>query len=316
MTTPSPTPAPSGGSASAALQQALAGTGVDLSRIPVPGSSGTSAAARRLVLMGRKPPEGTSPYALLPGDTDPVDGFVLDTERGYIDANGEYQPFSYSDTRDKLAQTRQPTPDLMSTDQAVGKFYTMSESERDRLRTKMIGAGMLDEDATFDETVAAWAKVVDRAADWQSFAPDKGYTPEDIIDLQFGGPDGSPAAPRTKTVVENQRTLTSNDDARALLRNMMRRDLGRTPSEKEVDDFQAKLNEAQTKNPYTRTTTTTYGADGSATGSETTTTGGIDEGGFADSYLENTDPESEYGRYQAATTYFNALMQAIQSPVN
>lgn len=170
-----------------------------------------------------------------------------------------------------------------------------------------------------------------------------------------------------------RRKISTNEDARGLLRAMMTRELGRRPTASEVDKFQGALNAAQRNNPFVSDSYTTGseystgGSTGWSTGSsmdsstgssmdssrgksnntssnsssnsnsnsnsksnsvtnswgntssnsntDTTETGGVDPQLFAEDYVINNDPNSEYGKYQAATTYANALFAAIRSPV-
>lgn len=127
--------------------------------------------------------------------------------------------------------------------------------------------------------------------------------------------------------------ITTNDDARGLLNDMMSRELGRRAVASEVDRFQAALNLAQMNNPlvtsrYTTGTSNSNGmsqASGNSSNSSSSSSGnsysnggeqgGVNQGQFAQDYVIDTDPQSEYGKYQAATTYANALFQAIRSPV-
>lgn len=173
--------------------------------------------------------------------------------------------------------------------------------------------------------------------------------------------------------------ITTNEDARGLLSDMMTRELGRRPRANEVDRFQAALNEAQRNNPFVTTRNATgytqgssinytqgtsqgstqggtqgysqgsslagsrggpsssnenstgysnnssntnsssnsnsYSNSNSFSDSNSYETGGVNPQQFAQDYVINDDPASEYGKYQAATTFANALFQAIRSPV-
>lgn len=193
----------------------------------------------------------------------------------------------------------------------------MSGSELDALARKLVDAGVLEEDYTRLDLEKAWENLVGLASDWYLANPDSILTPEDMIDL-YGGPNGRGLAggakskPSVRTVVDKQVDLSSADDARAMLERMLYEHLGRRPTGREADDFQAALNEAQRKNPATVTTTTNYDAEGYKTGSSATRSGGFDAGAFAESYAREGDNEKEYAQYQAATTYFDALMAAIK----
>lgn len=199
------------------------------------------------------------------------------------------------------------------------------DDERKReLARKLVEAGMIPEDFEEADIEAAWKKLVQRAATYRQANPNSVLTPDDVLDLKLKGAghlgstaDGGPKQPSLAEVVTRTRQLSSNTEARKLLQDMMFAGLGRRPSEAELDDFQAALNEAQTKAPVVSTARTKLSAAGEERSRTVTTTGGLDAGQFSEDYVrgQNPDLDSEYGAYQAATTYMNALFQAAQSPV-
>lgn len=198
----------------------------------------------------------------------------------------------------------------------------MKDPEIARIAKEMIDAGLLPEDYDRRGFEKAWANLVDLAADWHQANPGSFLTPEDMIDVyagQRGTGDigsarkpGEPGGPSV-TDVTNNVELSDSQQAWNLLRSMMRTQLGRKPSDTEVDSFQAALNAAQTKAPVITNRTTKTDASGNSVVNQTKT-GGVDPEGFAEQYIEDNH-EKEFGHYQAATTYYNALTEAIKRPV-
>lgn len=184
-----------------------------------------------------------------------------------------------------------------------------------------------------------WEKIISRGAD--SYASgltgQSGRTaldPGDIIDLT----GDAKAAKAAAITVENVNNLTkslkisSESEAKAALTQVSQQLLGRDPSGKELRIFTQALNALQQQNPeYTKTTGQRTAIPGAATQGPTvdgqptviepsttsdtttsTTTGGLDVGQYTTDWAKS---RPDYAEYQAATTYMDALLSAIQSPV-
>lgn len=239
---------------------------------------------------------------------------------------------------------------LRDADAVSAEALKMPAAQATKLAGQMQAVGLLDEGpVTRVDFEKAWDHLVGLALRWHGANPKSMLTPYDMLDLYYGDggshQDGAKVpgpfsghgvaskVPKASKVVTRELTLATNDDARSLLGNMLTRELGRRPSAKEVDNFQAALNEAQTKNPFVTTQATgraglgprgesqdtqTFDQNGKPMGSATSTTktGGVDPQQFADRYFQQHYQEggldSEYGAYQAATTYMSALMQALK----
>jgi hypothetical protein len=120
----------------------------------------------------------------------------------------------------------------------------------------------------------------------------------------------------TKTTTQKSVDLTSPEDARALTTSVLTQALGRAPTAKEFSQYRASINALERANPTSATTTTTYNPNLSTgeletTSSNTTTTGGVSAEALQNSVLEGAKDTSEYGKYQAATTYWDAMMQMM-----
>ena len=74
------------------------------------------------------------------------------------------------------------------------------------------------------------------------------------------------------------------------------------------------MNASQRANPsVTKTRFTLDEKTGGYNTSVGETTGGVNAGQFAEDYSKKND-KTEYGAYQAATTYFDAMMGAMGTP--
>lgn len=200
------------------------------------------------------------------------------------------------------------------------RAYQMDEEEVARIAAKMVDAGLMKDGSDRFEFEKVWALMVDKAAD--RFQYTGAYlTPEDMIDLYgsrgIGGPGstlapGQPGGPSVTDVTTGV-TLSDSTQAWGLLRSMLRSELGRNPSDSEVDDFQAALNEAQRASPEITSRTTSTDLSGNQT-IGVTRSGGVDPDAVAQDYLRK-NLDSEYTAYQASTTYASALMDALGATV-
>lgn len=136
--------------------------------------------------------------------------------------------------------------------------------------------------------------------------------------LEWIGGKGAPSLTQTET--STQVDLSSPEQVRALANTMLNRMLGRAATAEEVGMFKASLNSYEEANPQQTTTTVSLipqPGDASVEqfregGRKTVTSGGV----TADERQQLVEGEvkqtSEYGSFQAATTYWDAIMSAIR----
>jgi hypothetical protein len=88
--------------------------------------------------------------------------------------------------------------------------------------------------------------------------------------------------------------------------------MGRDPGQGELGSFGSALTQAEQANPVVATTTTQYDMDtGQAISSDTSSSGGVSADGKAYIGEQQIKKTKEYGAYQAATTYENALESLV-----
>lgn len=216
----------------------------------------------------------------------------------------------------------------MTESQAIASMANWSPEELSKWKDTLVHAGLLKpgKNVTYAQLQAQWANAVQDAAQAYTVSG-KQVTPYDIVDIMgtvngAGGTTGGLAAgsvPGGTKQTETDRTVdhVSNEEASQILRNAFEQAVGRAPTDTEVEEFANRLHTAIRQNPTVTKTTATMDANGNVTRNVDSEggfgSGGV--GGFANSMAQQdamADPE--YGAYQASTTYFNALLQAIKSP--
>src|SRR6478752_5995780 len=103
----------------------------------------------------------------------------------------------------------------------------------------------------------------------------------------------------------------SPGDVRALTTQMLTELLGRAPTDEELAKYRSSINGYERANPEMTTTTHTLNDMGEEVAQSSTTTGGASQAALGSIVEGGAKKGPEYGKYQAGTTYFNALMQMI-----
>jgi len=196
--------------------------------------------------------------------------------------------------------------------QAVGAFYQWSDEERAQWGKRMYGAGVIKDPNDFDAMLQAWTYAVKQTASFNA-AGKKNLTPWAFMDMLEkqgtfkGGAGSATAEPKTTTNTSTQYSIPSKSDAQAAIRTLFKEQLGRDPEDGELDRYTSMMISKFKANPASTTTTTTTDPNGNSRSSSTSKSGFNPAG-----YLEDqAQGDPEWGAYQAATTYMNALQGAI-----
>lgn len=112
----------------------------------------------------------------------------------------------------------------------------------------------------------------------------------------------------SQTQVHKHAAISTPEAADALVNQSLQGLLGRDATDGEKRQFIASLQAAQRGNPDVDTVTTQLGG-----GTNTVSTGGLDEAPWADEYLKKKY-KKDIAVHQAGTTYFNYLSQALAGP--
>ena len=223
-----------------------------------------------------------------------------------------------------------------TSDQADGYFLSSVLTnpqllEQYRKRFSAVGIDVSDN----QKLRRAWQSAVNWASDSYVKGGRK-ITPWDAIDeigASNGGAENLPEINITDTSnIAKSLTISTEQQARGALLGASQQLLGRDPTKNEVKLFTSALNALQRANPQTTRTTgrqvsqptgseIVQTGDGSAQlnrVSNSTTSSSVSTGGFdTDLYaFDVAKSQDDYAEYQAETTFMNALLSAIQSPVN
>ena len=208
-------------------------------------------------------------------------------------------------------------PQKTGAQQLVQEFYNFTPQQRNQLRTSlsMINSNYLtapDTDSTGGQSLlSAWTGLVGTAQQYN--ANGQNLTPWDVLAKDVSATSGGPpTGAHTATRTTSQVNLTIRVDAQAIFYQSAQQLLGRAPTDSEVASFQGFLNAKERANPITATVNTSYDATGQVIGSDTTkSSGGVSANAANMLAMQKAQQSPEYGAYQAATTYMNALKQAI-----
>lgn len=288
----SPSPSPSGGDL-AALQQLLAA-----------GAGSTSAGGGKVYM-------GSQRY----------------TKGGQDKGSGQSLP---------RGKSMYGTKDIWASEtEAAQDFYNWSTKKQADFVSSAIVGGMLKTGDGPIEGATLWKKLVKEAANYG--ASGKKVTPYDLLasyvqasgggnawtsagvwqintqtgEHRYAGPGtylGNGKAQQTDTRTD----LTDPDTAKAVATKLFQDMMGRDPGQGELGSFGNALTQAEQNNPVVATTTTQYDMDtGQALSSDTSSSGGVSADGQAYIGEQQIKKTKEYGAYQAATTYENALESLV-----
>lgn len=230
-------------------------------------------------------------------------------------------PFSYQDKELSYGEAR-----IMPRD---WDEKTLKEFVNKGILNKIPGFGV---DMGMPEILSAWDEMVKTSYELNQGDPKKKWTPWDVLNSysdqagKFGTErkgewvydiaTGKPVkyvGPTSKTRTSRNVNLTSPEDVRALALQAMREALGRAPTTEEVAQFRSAINAMETASPEV-TSTTVQLKPNLETGtveevsSSSTTSGGVSQAAMEGVISQAAESGPEYGKYQAGTTYFNALM--------
>jgi hypothetical protein len=233
-------------------------------------------------------------------------------------------------------KTMYGTKDItMTEEEATKDFFYWSAKKQGDFISKGILAGRLPLGAGLQEGAADWKKLVSLAAQFGSAG--KKVTPWDILATYVGASGGGNAWTQQGVWEINTQTgqrrykgpgkylgngqaletssrvdLTDPDTAKAVATKLFQDMMGRDPGAGELGNFASALHSAEQNSPVVANTTTTYDMDtGQALSSSTASSGGVSAEGKAYLGEQQVKKKKEYGAFQAATTYQNALESLV-----
>lgn len=248
----------------------------------------------------------------------------------------------------------QHSPKEMTIQGAVNRLYE-DDKFADKVKKRLIAAGRLDPEKAGDMLAVedAWGKVLAISANY--YAKGRKRTPWDVLELEkrnapgstvpkgysattgqmlpgwTTGADGNPVhAPygldpetgKPKGRFQSSSSTSSNvndltdGDAWAIMRNAATNALGRKASHEEIREFAYRANQIAAENPDEVTTNQTVDAATGSSASATTRKSGFNQNDAERMAQEELEDTPEAGAYQAATTYYNAMLGALDSTVS
>lgn len=218
---------------------------------------------------------------------------------------------------DERSRTAGRAKRLVSQDQAILEFYEWSDERRAQWGQYLVGLGLIGEDEASDFSVLRdnWEALVGEAANFAAVG--KQVSPHEaakLVALGRPGPGAGGIPDGTRTSTSTQVDLTDPQTARALVNEVLASQLGREATPDEVAEFTRVLNAAERANPVSTSTTTQY-EDGAAASQSSVTSGGLGAAGAQQLLVDQARATPNYAEYQAASTFMNLLMGAVQAPV-
>ena len=229
----------------------------------------------------------------------------------------------------KPAQGYREEDDVTTLQEAVNRPATWTQREMD----DFIHQGVIRKvknfspDMGLDDVMSVWEDMVNMSASMQQSGLN--ITPTDILNShqsregqtvrrgnwEYDAVTNEPVkyvGPTSKTSTNTKFDLSTREDALALAKNSMAQMLGRMPTSQEVGNYLNLLNNYESANPMQSTTTSQISSEtGEETSSSTTSSGGVTQAGRQAMLEQQMQQGKEYGAYQAATTYYGAMMEML-----
>lgn len=279
----------------------------------------------RYVSPGLRAPGGGEFQEFVPGSGVPntSQGMMINKDGQWVpSSNGSdfvgipYGSSLYIQAQGKKGQTKTFRADAglsYNTYTAFNNFFAQEESEIKKFQKQLVNLGYLTE----SDINGRWGHRSDpktRAALAQLMYEGNlsGRAWFDVLTQGSAGIDGSGSGPGGSgpsypyTTVQKQKTISTMQDARLILRQTMQQMLGREPTGDEVKGFLAELNQQERENPDI--TRTTYKSE---TKSTQVNKGGFEPSAFAEEYVEEEYP-GQFNKFQQES-YEDMALASIRS---
>lgn len=220
--------------------------------------------------------------------------------------------------RDRRTGTRKGKERLLPLSRAALDIYNWSGAQRRQWGEYLADIGMIDEDEkdNFDVLVKEWQVNVEASANfWQVGQRVTPWDAARIRATRYGldgddGQAGDDLFTGRKRSTQRQVNLSNPQEARQLIYEVLRDQIGRGPTEDEYAAFLKVIREAEEANPATVTTDVDY-ENGEVVNTSAVVNEGIGEEGLQYLIEEQARTLPEWGAYQAATRLYNALINDV-----
>lgn len=218
---------------------------------------------------------------------------------------------------------------IMTANEAYLQFFQWGRKKQQDFIAQATLSGLIQQGEGLLEASRAWKTLVTEAAIYNDAG--QKISPWDIMSTYVSAHGGAGAwvlqgdfevntatgerryvGPQFKTTTDSRVDLTDPATAQAIATQVFQQAMGRNPGKGELEAFASALRKAEKAHPLVSTTTTEFDmTTGEAIGRDTTTSGGMTAEARAMIGQNQAKKDSEYGAYQAATTYYGALEQAV-----
>jgi hypothetical protein len=211
------------------------------------------------------------------------------------------------------------TPDVKSYSDVSNQYYLWDEPTKQKFRSELALTGAEVDRMSDAQIQKAWASYVAQAGAYWQNGNGKALTPWDVMSMDRANRERQGPTTSTSTSTSTALDISTREDAAYIAQQAARSLLGRDPTRQEVTTLLGSLNAYERKNPRVTTSTQTSttqpgGAGGGGDTSSTSTSntqGGVSEQARAMLAQDQLKQNKEYGAYQAATTYYQAMMQTL-----
>lgn len=190
----------------------------------------------------------------------------------------------------------------------ANQYYNWDVKTQNKFLSQLNLAGYDTSQMKDSQVAQLWGTYAAQAA--QYYSQGRKLTPWDILAKDMEAREAYMNTPRSVTQSSTAYDMSTREDAHGIFLQAAQSLLGRDPTKAEISSFQKALNAYEKANPTVTTTTTNYMGD-TVTGQSSTTKGGVKEGARQLMAMEDVKADPEYGAYQAATTYYDAMMEMI-----
>lgn len=205
-------------------------------------------------------------------------------------------------------------PQVQNYNDVVNQFYTWDDATKQKFRSQLALTGMDVQRMNDAQLQKAWAGYVAQSGAYWQNGNGKGLTPWDVMSMDMANREQQGPTKSTSTSTSTALDISTREDANYIAQQAARSLLGRDPTQQEISKLLGTLNQYERNNPRVTTSTQTSiqqpGGDNTSE-SSSTTQGGVSAEARNMLAQQQLKQGPEYGAYQAATTYFNDLMQVL-----
>lgn len=198
--------------------------------------------------------------------------------------------------------------DIGTVSSVSSQYYGWDQKTKDKFLANLELAGYDSKNMKDGQLAQLWGAYVEQAA--QYYQAGVTVSPWDIMSKDMAQREAYAKTPRTVSQTSTSYDLSTEGDAKAIFYAAAQQLLGRDPTKSESSEMQKRLNALERANPTITKMTSNYIGD-QLQSQTSTSEGGVKEGARQMEAMDMAKAKPEYGAYQAATTYFGALMDML-----